>query len=238
MVQRRPRKRQARFFPACRQQRSKRLDRPFRLGKREHRFIADPLDRRSMVGKRLADLAFENLEYVDGRRVSVDIRDGAKSRQIDECNRCAVGTLSSGSCRCSSRRCNACRAVSPIVAGEAPGRGDSRDADAPSPRPDGERVRVSGLVRRDRTYQAAFATLKDVPNGINYCKSGRHLGALALTLRGITDRPPAVLWPRASRRPLQVPRQTPGLCCQPFSRRLSSSSKSLDRECCPKIRAL
>ena len=106
----------------------------FRFGKREHRLIPDPFDRRLVAGKRLAHHALENLENIDGRGVSVDVRDGAEPRKIDECNgRCARRNSAPGSCLCPSRRCSACRTVSQIAAVQR--QGDSRDADAPSPRP-------------------------------------------------------------------------------------------------------
>ena len=93
MVQPRPGQRQARLFAACLQQRSKRLDRAFRLGKRQHRLVADPLDRRLIAAQRLAHHAFENLENGERGRVSIDVRDGAEPRKIDECNGGAGGGL-------------------------------------------------------------------------------------------------------------------------------------------------
>ena len=76
----------------------------FRLGKREHRLVTDPFDRRLIAAQRFADHAFENLEHVDCVRISVHVRDGAEAGKVDECDggRCAGGTLRSGSYRCPS----------------------------------------------------------------------------------------------------------------------------------------
>ena len=102
VMQPRPRQRQSRFVPASLQQHSKRLDGEFRLGKRQHRLVADPFDRRPVPLESLADHALENLQNSDRRLIAEDVGDGAESARST--NATLADALAKSGYRCPSRR--------------------------------------------------------------------------------------------------------------------------------------
>lgn len=86
MVQRRPRQWNPGLAPAGWKQASEDLEGGRRVRKSEHHFVANPLDRRAEPAKRLADELLEKPEYGYGRRIAIDIRNGAEAREVDECD--------------------------------------------------------------------------------------------------------------------------------------------------------
>ena len=76
--------RETRFVPAGLQERAERADGRIRIGKRDHRLVTDPFDRRSVATERLAHHALEAFEHAHCRNVSIDIGNRTEASKIDE----------------------------------------------------------------------------------------------------------------------------------------------------------
>jgi hypothetical protein len=81
-----PGQRNSRLVAASRNQAAEHSQSGCRIGKSEHRFVTDPLDRRPKLSERLLHQLFEAPKHSDGRGIAVNIRYRAETRKIDECH--------------------------------------------------------------------------------------------------------------------------------------------------------